>query len=88
MDSCDFKLMSFNVRGLRCSKKRHSIFRFIKRKCIDVCLVQEAHCTIKDENTWKNEWGGEVYYSHGGRDSRGVMILVKNGLDFKLNNVV
>jgi exonuclease III len=64
-DSFNFKLMLFNVRGLRCSKKIHSIFRFIKRKCIDVCLLQEAHCTVGDENKWKHEWGGEIYISHG-----------------------
>ena len=83
----DFKLMSFNVRGLRCSKKRQSIFRFIKRKNIDVCLLQEAHCTQEDEHIWKNEWGGEIFYSHGGRNARGVVIMIKAGFDFKLENI-
>ena len=83
----NFKSMSFNVRGLQCEKKRKSIFRFIKRKNIDVCLLQEAHGTIKDEQTWKNEWGGEVFYSHGANNARGVMILIRAGLDFKLENM-
>ena len=85
--ACDFKLMSFNVRGLRCSQKRMSIFRFIKRKNIDVCLLQEAHSTIKDENDWKHEWGGDIFYSHGGHNSRGCMILIKPGLNCKVEDV-
>jgi exonuclease III len=63
-DSFNFTLMSFNVRGLRCSKKRHSIFRFVKRKIIDI-----------------------YFYSHGGNDTRGVMILIRAGLDFKLEDM-
>ena len=85
--TCDFKLMSFNVRGLRCTQKRRSIFRFIKRKNIDVCLLQESHSTIKDENEWRHEWGGDIFYSHGGHNSRGTMVLIKAGLDFKLEQL-
>jgi exonuclease III len=46
-------------------------------KSIDVCLLQETHSTDRDEATWRNEWGGDILYSHGGHDSRGVMIIIK-----------
>jgi hypothetical protein len=37
----------------------------MKRKNIDICLLQETHSMVKDENTWKNQWGGNVIFCHG-----------------------
>ena len=85
--SCDFKMMSFNVRGIQAEKKRNSIFRYIKRKQIDICLLQETHSTLRDENNWKHLWGGDIYFSHGASNARGVMILIKSDLDFKLLDI-
>jgi exonuclease III len=87
MSEYNFKTMSFNVRGIQCNNKRKSIFRFIKRKNVDICMLQEAHCILRDELLWRNEWGGDIYYSHGANNARGVMILVKAGFDFKLDDI-
>jgi hypothetical protein len=46
--------------------------------------LQETHGTAKDENLWKNQWGGDIYFSHGASNARGTMILVEPKLDFKL----
>lgn len=81
-------LLSFNVRGIRQEIKRHSIYQYIKKKNIDICFLQETHSTDKDENQWKNEWGGEVYYSHGTSQARGVMVLVRPGFDLKVDNII
>ena len=43
--------------------------------------MHETHSTIATENQWKNEWGTEMINSHGGSNSRGVTILIKNGFD-------
>ena len=85
--SCNFKVMSFNVRGLRDEKKRKSIFRFVKRKNIDICFIQEAHSTLNDEETWKKDWEGDIYYSNGGHNARGVLVLIKPNLDFKMEDL-
>ena len=47
--------------------------------------MQETHSSPESENIWINEWGGEIIYSHGSRNSRGVAVLLKTNLnvDFK-----
>ena len=39
------------------------------------------------ENKWKKQWKGETFFSHGTNHSRGVIILVKDQLDFKLQSL-
>ena len=80
--TCNFKLMSFNVRGLNDQKKRTSVFNFIARKQIDICFIQESHSSLAEEQSWVNQWGGKIIFCHGARNSRGVLILVRKGLDF------
>jgi len=46
-----------------------------------VCFLQETYSTKSDVNTWKNQWGGDVLYSHGSNHSKGVMILFKPKVD-------
>ncbi len=88
VDIYRFNLLSLNVRGLRMETKRISIFQYIKRKNIDVCFLQETHSKEIDENIWRNEWGGEIYFSHGTNQARGVMILVRSGLDMTLTDII
>ena len=33
---------------------------------------------------WKNEWGGEILFSHGSQHSRGVCILIHGSVNEKL----
>ena len=85
--SCSFDLLSFNVRGLKDEKKRHSILRFLRRKRSDVCFLQETHSTLEDEDAWRNQWGGEIIFNHGTSNSRGVMILIRPCFDLKVIEV-
>lgn len=89
MDSSNFNLniVSFNVRGLNDQKKRRSIFRWLKQKHIDICLLQETYCTTKVENMWKNEWGGKIFFSNGTNHARGVAVLIKPGFDVDVLDV-
>jgi len=36
------------------------------------------------ENIWKSQWKGEMFFSHGTEHSKGVLILIKNSLEFEL----
>lgn len=49
--------------------------------------MQETYSTAEVEHRWKNEWGGQVFYSHGTPHSRGVMVLIRPGFDAKITNV-
>lgn len=83
-----FSLMTINVRGLNERKKRRSVFRWIKQNKVDICLIQESYSSPEVENIWSNEWGRKIIFSHGTRHGRGVMILLKPGLDIEIGNTL
>ena len=71
-------LKSQNVRGLGDFKKRREIFHSFHLSKYEIFLLQETHSSLEHEIQWKNEWGGEIFFSHGSTNSRGVCILLKN----------
>ena len=81
------KLVSLNVRGLGDFKKRKMIFLWAKRQKADILLLQETHSTNNLEQQWKNEWGGEIIFSHGTNRARGVAILIRQGLEVEQMNM-
>ena len=76
------KLLSLNVRGLINPKKRRAIFKYARDRA-DLILLQETHSDTSSEEQWKHEWGGNIYFSHGNTDSRGVCLLIKKGFGGK-----
>ena len=74
---------SFNCRGLRNSQKRQSVFTWLKTNHSGITLLQESHSTSADEIKWVKEWGGDIYFSHGEFNARGVAILIPKALNEK-----
>ena len=68
-------LISLNVRGLRNPEKRRAIFHRYRSSCKILCL-QETHSDSETEKIWKSEWGGQIYFSHGQTNARGVATLI------------
>ena len=62
------------------------LFSWLHKKSCNIIFLQETHSIEKDEQMWKNEWGGEILYSHGSNDSCGVSILIKNNCDITVLN--
>ena len=79
-----YKIGSFNVRGLRDPKKRRQIFTFIKERNFDIMFLQETHALTTDEIFWRSQWSGEMYFSNGTHQSKGVAILVKKGAQIEI----
>lgn len=77
-------ILSYNCNGLADRKKRNTVFSWLKEKNYDIFCLQETHSTEADEAVWKNEWRGPIYFSHGQKNSKGVMILFKDTFDFQL----
>ena len=48
--------------------------------------MQETFSEPKDELAWKNEWGGDVFFSHGSNHSKGVCILVNPSVVVNVEN--
>ena len=86
----EFDIISFNVKGLRDYKKRRKIFNYAKKYTTrnGIVFFQETHPSREIENTWANQWGGKVIYSHGSNDNRGVLIAFREGLDIKIENEI
>ena len=78
-------LKSFNCRGLRNKIKRQSIFRWLNDINKGICLLQETHSYEMDEKEWQLEFQGDIYYSHGTSNSKGVAILIPNSFKSELN---
>ena len=69
-------ILSLNVRGIRDQIKRRSIFSFLKDFKANIYFLQEICSDPEDEIIWINEWGGEIFFSHGTNHSKGVCILI------------
>ena len=78
------KLLSLNVRGLSNFKKRRAIFSWCRKQKADLIFLQETHSTKEREGQWIKEWGTQIFFSHGSTNARGVAVLIKNGLDIKI----
>lgn len=76
------KVVSLNANGLQSQVKRRAIFKNFRDNGYDLCLLQETHSTPGIEKIWQSEWGGQIMYSHGESNARGVAILAKRGCEF------
>ena len=80
--------MSYNARGLGDILKRKEVFYWLnQKKGKKIFLLQETHTTVSSEPIWKNEWEGDILFSHGSSQARGVAILFKKDLALHIHNV-
>lgn len=77
-------ICSLNCNGIRDPSKRKQVFSWLHSKNCSIFFIQETHSLHSDEQIWKQEWGGPVYYSHGTNDSRGVAILFEKHVNFEI----
>lgn len=84
----NLKCLSLNVRGLNKSFKRRLIFRWLHKQKQQFIFLQECYCTNLCTPQWRNEWGGEVFFSYGTNHSKGVMILINPALNCKIERVI
>ncbi|KAI0234641.1 hypothetical protein LSAT2_015038, partial [Lamellibrachia satsuma] len=76
---------SLNCRGLKDWHKRQFITDFFRVNHLDICFLQETHCTSKfNGNSWGKQWGGKCFWSFGTNHSKGVGIWFRDGLNFKV----
>ena len=67
-----FELLSLNACGARSFDRRKSIFNWLFKSSADICFLQETYITSEVENVWKEQWKGEMFFSHGTNHSRGI----------------
>ena len=50
-----------------------------------IYFLQETYSEPNDEKFWKKEWGGELFFSHGTKHSKGVRILINPTAQIQVN---
>ena len=63
------------------------LFTWLSDKPYHLYCIQETHTTVRDEKRWQNEWGGQIYFSHGTSNQRGVAILIKSSASVQVHQV-
>lgn len=82
------KTTSFNVNGMGNPVKRRIIFENLRTQKAEVHLIQETHSSPETGFLWAREWGGQIFYSHGTSNSRGVAILMSRNANFKVSTTI
>ena len=54
----------------------------------DIIFLQETYSTKEVEYIWNTQYNGKRFYSHGTNHSCGVMILIKDDLEFEVKSAV
>ena len=63
------------------------MFHQFHLKKYDIILIQEAHSDKLIEYQWKNEWGGKMYFDHSSSRDKGVIIMFRKEVDFRVQEV-
>ena len=80
-------LNPFKFKCLNNKNKRLKIFTWLKKQKVQIIFLQETYTSKTEENQFLNDWGGPIYFSHGTKHSKGVMILVQNGFDLDVKKI-
>ena len=72
----EITFISNNVKGIQNSVKRIKLFEYLKSYVTGngFIFLQETHSCIKDEIKLRDEFNGELFFSHGKTNSYGVAI--------------
>ena len=72
----EITFISNNVKGIQNSVKRIKLFEYLKSYVTGngFIFLQETHSCINDEIKWRDEFNGELFFSHGKANSCGVAI--------------
>ena len=76
MANNNITFVSNNVKGLQNNEKRIKLFEYLKNSIIPngLIFIQETHSCNNNEKKWADEFGGQLYFSHGKSNSCGVAI--------------
>ena len=67
-------------------QNRRMIYDFYRPNA-DILILQETHCDKSNEHIWKSQWGGEIIFSNGESNSRGIAVLVSKELYTSIDNI-
>ena len=68
--------------------RRLKTIQWYYSKNIDIALTQETHSCLETENTWRNEWDGHIYFSHGTSSARGACIFIRSHIQHEIHKEI
>ena len=85
----NLKFLTNNANGLKSSKKRIKLFEYYRDKLLNngIIFIQETHSCNDTFDEWRDQWKGEVFFSHGTTNSCGVMIGYIGSKKFTVNKI-
>ena len=86
-----FDKLSFitnKVKGIQSMKKRLKLIEYFKSKITThgILFLQETHTSSDDEQKWRDNFGGNTFFSQGKRNSCSVLIFYIGTHNFVANN--
>uniref|UniRef100_A0A668SST9 exodeoxyribonuclease III n=1 Tax=Oreochromis aureus TaxID=47969 RepID=A0A668SST9_OREAU len=84
----NFKIASWNVKGLNNGIKRKKILTYLKLSRVDIAFIQEKHLCKSEALKLKRSWVGKVFSSPGTGKSRGVSALIHKAVSFTETKVI
>ena len=84
----NFSIFSLNARGLGNNIKRRKIFDWLIEKGKCMYLLQECHSETSTDSAWKSDWHGNIEFSHGTTNSRGVAILLPDSMQIIIEDII
>lgn len=82
------KFLTWNIRGIGSQAKRMKIINHLDKLQADICLLQETHLTVSDQNKLKSPQFTHVFSSIYISKQRGVSILINNKISFVHNSTI
>ena len=83
----DFKMLSLNACGIRSPEKRQTLLIWLQKQKMDIIFLQETYSTKEVETNWKRQWKGPMFFAHGSNHSCGVLVLVRDCLEFEMKSI-
>lgn len=78
------KIVSWNTKGLNSKIKRSLVFQFLQRQSPHICILQETHLIGEKTMSLRRPWVGHAYRSTFSNLARGVSVLIRKSLSFRL----
>ena len=86
---CNLKFITNNANGLKSTNKRIKMFEYYREKLSNngILFLQETHSRNDTYDKWRDEFRGELFFSHGTTNSCGVMIGYLGSKMFTVNKM-
>ena len=80
----EINILAWNCGGLNAPHKRASTLSLLKRKNVDIALLQEMHLLKADAGRLANKFFHTIAFSSADTKSKGVAIVVRRNLPIRI----